>query len=95
MVIALTFMFASGLLLAAADIEAFAASPIFWTKLTLVALLLTNGIVMTRTEASLDRAMTLGHEPAARFWKRLRRSAWMSLALWTATTLAGAALASG
>jgi hypothetical protein len=99
--VALTVLFASGALLAAADVETFLSSPVFWGKLALVALLLVNGLVMTRTEASLRRLDGIrgigrdgreGREGTPRLWRRLRACAWASLLLWAATTVVGAAL---
>jgi hypothetical protein len=90
--IAMGVLFASGVLLAAADVETFFASPVFWVKLALVALLLINGVVLYRTEGALRRADAGPGEPPAALWRRLRASSWASLALWGATTLAGAVL---
>lgn len=89
--IALTLLFISGVLLAAADLETFLGSPIFWIKLSLVALLLVNGAVLARTEARLlgDGAPT---DASAPLWRRLRTSTFASIALWTLTTIAGTAL---
>jgi hypothetical protein len=96
---ALAVLLVSGALLAAADIETFLSSPLFWGKLALIALLLANGLVMTRTEASLRRiemirgiGFEVGRESGPRLWGRLRACAWTSLALWAATTVLGAAL---
>jgi hypothetical protein len=93
--IALALMFASGAALAAADIKTFAGSPVFWVKLGLVTLLLANGAVLERTEAALkkDNAVeVLSPNRSNRMWKRLRRSAVFSIALWTATIVAGTVL---
>ena len=89
--IALAVLFASGALLAAADVETFASSPLFWGKLALVALLLVNGVVLQRTETSLRRSLDAELAPTT-LWRRLRVSTWLSIALWATTTLAGAAL---
>src|SRR3982751_5920037 len=51
--IALTVLFASGVLLTAADLETYAKAPTFWIKMGLVVLLLVNGVVLERTESSL------------------------------------------
>ena len=53
--LALGVLFVSGVALAGADVETFAASPIFWIKLGVVALLLLNGAVLARTEHELRR----------------------------------------
>ena len=87
---ALALLFISGMALAAADVEVFAASPAFWVKLGLVALLLVNGAVLYRTEARI------GKEPAAAqdqaLWRRLGLTARLSVALWLLTALAGTVL---
>jgi uncharacterized membrane-anchored protein len=90
--VALAVLFASGALLAAADLETFLASPVFWGKMALVALLLGNGLVMTRTEDVLRRASAAGHAAAPRFWRRLRVASACSLLLWASITVAGAVL---
>jgi hypothetical protein len=80
----LAAVIASGLLLFAADVETYATSVIFWTKMALVGLLLANGWLIVRAErlAGADAAS----------WRALRRGALVSLLLWFLTTLAGAAL---
>jgi CheY-like chemotaxis protein len=75
----------SGVLLFAADADTFLWSKIFWLKMGLLALLLTNGALMQRRERQVLR-----DAPGA--WPRLRRTAIVSLVLWFVTTLAGAAL---
>jgi len=75
----------SGVLLFAADVDTFLWSKIFWLKMSLLALLLTNGALMQRGERQVLR-----DAPGA--WPRLRRTAIVSLVLWFVTTLAGAAL---
>lgn len=93
--IALVALFASGVLLTAADLKTYLDAPIFWVKLALVALLLLNGVVLERTEARL-RALAAREvvptERIAHLWQRLRASSVCSLALWTATLVAGALL---
>jgi hypothetical protein len=83
----LALSFASGVLLFLSDVDEFLDSPVFWVKLGLVALLLANGFVMTRTE----RALANGGEQGA-LWDRLRTIAVLSLILWIATTLVGVVL---
>lgn len=93
--IALAAMFASGVALAAADIKTFAQSPVFWLKLGLIALLLLNGAVLERTESALRKGNSLAILSPMRsgiMWKRMRRSAVYSIALWTATIIAGTVL---
>jgi hypothetical protein len=77
----------SGVLLFAADLETYYGSPIFWTKLALIALLLTNGFMMTKAEGRIRSAP--GAEAG---WKRLRVTAVASLFLWFATAFVGVAL---
>ena len=84
-------LFVSGVLLAASDVDTFATSPVFWVKLTFVALLLINGAVLQRTEARL-RAGDVS-DPTAPLWRRLRTSTYASLTLWTLTAITGVVLA--
>jgi hypothetical protein len=93
--IALVTLFASGVLLTAADLETFLSAPMFWVKLGLVTLLLANGIVLERTEArlrGLSARAAVPNDRVAELWRRLRGSAMCSVALWTATLVAGALL---
>jgi hypothetical protein len=87
-VAALIVIVLSGLLLFTADIEAFWSSPIYWTKLVLVALLLGNGARMR----SIERAAASDPVPSSAHWAAFRGTAIASLVLWLATTLAGVAL---
>ena len=89
--LALAVLFLSGVALAAADVKTFAESPIFALKLFLVALLLTNGAVLERTERAL-RIAAGGSRHEARLWRRLKTAAYLSLVLWTCTVLAGTVL---
>ena len=82
----LSLTFASGLLLAAADVETYATLPAFWLKMGLILLLLGNGILMQRTE----RSLSVG-QPA---WRRLHQTAVASLVLWFAVLLASTFLTS-
>jgi len=77
-----------GLLMLAADLEALAASPIFWVKIALVMLLLANGGVIARTESVLRG----GTAEADRYWGRMRSAALRSFVLWFAAVLAGTLL---
>jgi len=83
----LVLSFVSGVLLFLSDVDTFLGSPVFWAKLGMVALLLLNGFVMTRTE----RALANGGDEGV-LWGRLRTISVFSLILWTATTLVGVAL---
>jgi hypothetical protein len=71
----LSLTFASGLLMVAADLDAMVASRIFWTKMALVAVLLVNGLAMTRAERAARDMPSIG-------WPRLRRAALISAVLW-------------
>ena len=75
----------SGLLLFASDVDSFLYSKMFWTKMTLVGLLLVNGAVLVSAE---DRAA----HGAVEAWRTLRFTAFASVALWFLVTLAGVAL---
>ena len=88
-IVSLVILFVSGVALFFTDVETFAVSIVFWVKMALVALLLANGLVMTRTESALRRTSDGGD--IAR-WSRLRTTAVASGALWLATLLAGVAL---
>jgi hypothetical protein len=91
----LSVIFASGLLLALADVKTFGPSPVYWTKMSLVALLLINGTLLQRTEQKLRAGslLTQSSAPRQRLWSRLRFSAAASMTLWTAIVLAGVILA--
>lgn len=78
----------SGLLLFTADIEAYFVSPVYWTKMTFIILLLANGYHMKRVEA----ALRTGSGNADTGWRRLSSTALNSLILWFAIALAGVAL---
>lgn len=78
----------SGMLMFAADVETFATSAIFWIKMGLVVLLLANGGVMALTESALRAGTTV----ADASWRRMRRAAVCSFALWFAAVLAGTLL---
>jgi hypothetical protein len=88
--IALAVLFLSGVALAAADLDTFLGSPVFWAKLGVVALLLANGAVLERTERALRRDGV--EDRPRRLWRRLGISTRLSLALWTATVLLGTVL---
>lgn len=88
--IALTVSFISGVAMLTSDIATFVASPALWVKLSLVALLLVNGVLLQSTETALRRS-TDG-EVATSLWGRLRFNAISSLVLWSATLVAGITL---
>ena len=84
----LTIVVLSGIALLASDIETFFGSWMFWTKMTLVALLLLNGLQMTRVEAALRQDAS----DASPHWPKLRRTAITSLVLWFIITAFGVSL---
>jgi hypothetical protein len=90
----LAVIFTSGLLLALSDVKTFGPSPIYWTKMSLVALLLINGAVLQRTEQKLraENLLTPATAPGKKLWSRLRFAAATSMTLWTAIVLAGVIL---
>ena len=92
--IGLSVLFVSGILLATADVETFGKSPVFLVKMTLVALLLVNGLALQRTESELrERTVSLsGAVEDEPLWQKLRRTAMASVVLWTAIVLAGTIL---
>lgn len=87
---ALVISFVSGLALAAADVKNFAGSPVFWTKMALVVLLLVNGWMLRSAERGA--MIAADREISARFWKRLRATSLLSIALWVCVLLAGTIL---
>lgn len=88
-VISLALLLMSGAALAAADIEVFLNSPVFWVKMGLLALLLVNGLVLYRTEARLgaDR-----NSPNDRLWRRMGLTSRLSLSLWVVIAVMGTVL---
>lgn len=94
--IALFVSLLSGLAFATADIDVFLLSPAFYIKMSLVALLLANGVLLQRTEVSLRRALKDDPERADAFairqWDRLRFRSICSMALWMSTLVAGVVL---
>jgi hypothetical protein len=82
-------LFASGLLLFAADVDTFWNSRIFWVKMALVLVLLVNGVVLVLNER---KVMRVDVDAAADAWGHLHLVATTSLILWFLTTLAGSAL---
>lgn len=94
-IIALVVMFITGIAMALADIENFFSSPVFWIKITLVALLCINGAFLQRIESTLRRAIadapaTAGTAPV--HWQRIRILSVVSVSLWVATFVAGSIL---
>jgi len=87
--LALSLLFATGVLMVASDVKTFLGSPILWIKLALVALLVVNGVVLERTETRLRSA-----DSPNELWGRLRLAAICSITLWIATLVVGTTLVS-
>jgi hypothetical protein len=83
----LAFSFASGVLMFLSDVTTFLGAMLFWVKIGLVALLLANGFLLTRTEHAL---LTTSNNDA--LWQRMRTLSVSSAVLWLATTLSGVVL---
>ena len=79
--IGLALAIVSGVLLLAADVETFLASPVLWLKLGVIALLLANGTLLRRAQlvASGDTVIPK--------WDGVRNAAARSIALWFALVL--------
>lgn len=86
--IALAVSAASGLVMLSTDVGTFLVSPVFWTKMALVLLLLANGYLVMRS----DERLRSDPSPANGAWGRLRFGAIASITLWLSTTLAGVIL---
>ena len=83
----LAISFLSGLLMLAADLETLLGLVAFWVKMALIALLLLNGLIMTRVERTVRPG-------SAANWPRLRAVSAISLVLWFAIVLASTLLES-
>jgi hypothetical protein len=75
----------SGAAMLLADLETFWSTNVFWVKMTLIVLLLANGLLMRQAERL---APTL----PARAWRQLRATSIVSLVLWFAILLASTVL---
>jgi hypothetical protein len=84
-IVGLALVIVSGVLLVFADLDAYLSSPVFWTKMALVALLMANGMLVIRG----GRRTHAGDPSGPRL---LRFAAIASLALWFGATLFGAIL---
>src|SRR5207248_4124023 len=71
----LAIIFASGVLMALAQVANFGTSVVFWTKMGLVALLIGNGYARLRTEIALRQGSLAA-------WSWFRRTSTASLVLW-------------
>lgn len=85
---ALSVLILSGILMAAADVETFVGSPLFWCKMGLVALLLANGAAMVLTE----RRLAIASGAIEDRWRWLGWHARTSLALWVCLAVVGTVL---
>lgn len=72
---------ATGVLMLGGDFEALATSTVFWVKMGLVALLLSNGALMMRTATGARSPGPAGD----RAWQRMVRAAGASAFLWLLT----------
>ena len=91
--IALGILFVTGVAMVASDVVTFLTSPVLWIKLSLVTLLVINGVVLERIESALRRNGTGSTgDLHAGLWRRLRLSAVCSIALWIGTLIAGTVL---
>jgi hypothetical protein len=79
----LTLVSGVGMLLA--DLDTYLTSAVFWTKMSLIVLLIANGYLKLRAEAALGSG-SIGA------WRRLRGTAVASLVLWFSVLLAGTML---
>jgi hypothetical protein len=61
---------------------------VFWSKMALIVVLLLNGVQLQRAETALRQDRSRPEQG----WRRLRRAAKASLALWFGVTLLGTAL---
>ena len=79
---ALAVIVATGLAMTLSDTETFLVSPLFWSKMALVGLLLLNGLALVAAE----RAVAVGRP---RGWLWLGLTSAVSLLLWLGTLFAG------
>jgi hypothetical protein len=86
--IGLAITLLSGFLLLGSDLDTYLRSLVFWSKMALIVVLLLNGVQLQRAEMALRQDRS---RPEQR-WRRLRRAAKGSLALWFGVTLLGTAL---
>ncbi|HEX4575035.1 MAG TPA: hypothetical protein VH158_07880 [Gemmatimonadales bacterium] len=86
-VASLAIIFVSGALMMLAEIETFAPSVVFWSKMGLIVLLLGNGYARMRAETALGRGRSAA-------WRGFRLTSITSLALWFLILLAGTLLQS-
>jgi hypothetical protein len=83
-VVALGICMLSGLALFATDVKAYVVSVPFWIKMSLIALLLANALIMTAAEGALQ-VDSAGAVSMA--WTRIRASSMVSAFLWGSIVL--------
>jgi hypothetical protein len=83
-ILGLALTVASGVLMLFADLHTYITSPLYWTKMGLLALLLSNGYLRMRAEVALRKGGT--------GWRTLHRTSGASMALWFLVLMAGAFL---
>jgi hypothetical protein len=83
-VAALTICMLSGVALFAADVKTYVVSVPFWIKMSLIAMLLVNALVMTSAEGTLRLAPAGGGTAAA---TRIRTTSIVSVFLWLSVVL--------
>ena len=100
----IAIMVVSGVSLAASDIGTFAVSKVFWAKMAMFTVLITNGAFMRRTESRVLAAATaataagVAIDPTTQSasphvpWAVLKRSAAASLVSWFGIVLLGVVL---
>jgi hypothetical protein len=79
---ALAMIVATGLLMTLSDTETFLVSPVYWSKMALVGLLLLNGLALVAAERK-----AASEPPGTWLWLVLTSTA--SLVLWLATLFVG------
>jgi uncharacterized membrane-anchored protein len=89
--IGLAVVFVTGAMLTFADAETYLASPTFWTKMGLVALLLANGAWLGASE----RRLAADPDPRNPRWRALLAASTASATLWLSVLLAGVLLTNG
>ncbi|HEV2291742.1 MAG TPA: hypothetical protein VGR60_07865 [Gemmatimonadales bacterium] len=86
--IGLVVTFLSGVLLFGSDVATYGPSYFFWGKMALIAGLLANGALLSRTE----RRLQAGGAAVDQDWTALRHRAVTSMALWLSIVLVGTIL---
>ena len=85
---ALTVSALTGVSMLLSDVKTFLVSPVYWTKMGLIVVLLANGYGLMRTERSLATDPAAGN----RLWARFAFGARASITLWLSIVLAGVLL---